>query len=514
MTATLSQRAADRRAGFARVLRAEWAKFRTVRGRVIALAAATVLIALTGIWAASGGESCGLIMPGAQAVARGCPVPPLGPGGEAVTDDFYFVHRWLPGDGSLTVRVTSLAGGTPSGNPGGQFTAGLQPWAKAGIIVVASLRPGSAYAALTVTGAHGVRMQDDYTGDAAGLPGGVSAAAPRWLRLTRSGRTITGYDSADGTHWIRVGTGRLPAAGAVRAGLFVASPDAVTAENSTPTLATAVFGQVRLSGAGQAAEWDGGQVGAAPYQLRTGRFRQAGAQFTVSGAGDIAPAVANAAGTGKAADKGLNGAFTGLIVVIVVGTMFMTSEYRRGLIRVTLAASPRRGQVLAAKALVSGLVTFAAVLPGVALVVLLGPRLIRGTGSYVFPAGLLAEASVVAGTAALFALATVLALALGAILRRSAGPVTAAVALIVLPFFFTGPLAVLPPGTADWLLRVTPAAGFAAEGMLARYPQVSSSYTAQYGYYPLPPWAGLAVLGAWTATALLAAAYLLSRRDA
>src|SRR5437868_7689890 len=130
MTATLNPLASDRRDGFARVLRAEWAKFRTVRGWVIALAAATLLTALTGIWAASGGESCGLIMPGAQAVASSCPVPPLGPGGEAVTDDFYFVHRWLPGDGSLTVRVISLAGGTPPDNPDGQFTAGLQPWAK------------------------------------------------------------------------------------------------------------------------------------------------------------------------------------------------------------------------------------------------------------------------------------------------------------------------------------------------------------------------------------------------
>ena len=33
---------------------------------------------------------------------------PLGPGGEAVTDSFYFVHRPLAGDGSITVRVTSL----------------------------------------------------------------------------------------------------------------------------------------------------------------------------------------------------------------------------------------------------------------------------------------------------------------------------------------------------------------------------------------------------------------------
>ena len=49
--------------------------------------------------------------------------------------------------------------------------------------------------------------------------------------------------------------------------------------------------------------------------------------------------------------------------------MFMTAEYRRGLIRVTLAASPRRGRVLAAKAVVIAAVAFAAGLVGAAVVV-------------------------------------------------------------------------------------------------------------------------------------------------
>ena len=46
--------------------------------------------------------------------------------------------------------------------------------------------------------------------------------------------------------------------------------------------------------------------------------------------------------------------FAGLIAVVVVAAMFITAEYRRGLIRITLAASPRRGRVLAAKAVVIG----------------------------------------------------------------------------------------------------------------------------------------------------------------
>jgi hypothetical protein len=370
MTATIAPESGPRsRDGFAPRLYAEWTKFRTVRGWVIAMVVAALLIAGFGIWASSGGQACGTMMPGGQIVAQRCPGPPLGPGREAVTDSFYFVRQPLRGDGSLTVRVTALVGGTSSDNPDGPFTAGLQPWAKAGIIVAASLRPGSAYAAMLVTGGHGVRMQDDYTGDAAGPGGAVSAASPRWLRLVRSGDMLNGYESADGTHWIRVGTARLAGLpSVVPAGLFVTSPDSVTAESSSPTLATAVFDHVVMSGAGPRGAWRGGPVGAAgaPSDTPGGRFRLADGQFTVSGAGDIAPAVANSSWSGKPADHALTGAFAGLIVVIVVGTMFMTAEYRRGLIRTTLAASPRRGQVLAAKAIVAGSAAFAAALPGAA----------------------------------------------------------------------------------------------------------------------------------------------------
>ncbi len=82
--------------------------------------------------------------------------------------------------------------------------------------------PGSAYAAMLVTGSHGVRMQYNYTGDLAGLPGQVSAAAPRWLRLVRAGDSITGYDSADGTHWTKVGVVTLAGLpSVVQVGLFV-----------------------------------------------------------------------------------------------------------------------------------------------------------------------------------------------------------------------------------------------------------------------------------------------------
>jgi len=194
--------------------------------------------------------------------------------------------------------------------------------------------------------------------------------------------------------------------------------------------------------------------------------------------------------------------------------MFITAEYRRGLIRTTLAATPRRGQVLAAKAIVTAAVTFAAGLAGSGAAILLGERMLRGSGRFIFPVGGLTEARVIAGSAALLAVAALLALALGVIWRNGAGPVTATIALMVVPFFFTGPMAVLRGTAADWLLRVTPAAGFAVQHVLPVYSQVANAYTPQYGYYPLPPWAGFAVLCAWAAAALALAAFLLRRRDA
>jgi hypothetical protein len=120
----------------------------------------------------------------------------------------------------------------------------------------------------------------------------------------------------------------------------------------------------------------------------------------------------------------------------------------------------------------------------------------------------------IVGTAALLGVAAVLALGIGAVLRRGAAAVAAVIAVIILPYFFAGPLAVLPAGAADWLLRVTPAAGFAIQQGYPRYPQLDAGYTPANGYFPLAPWAGFAVLAVWTALALALAGYVLHRRDA
>ena len=345
-------------------------------------------------------------------------------------------------------------------------------------------------------------MQYDYTQDLAGRGGLPSPAAPRWLRLTRSGDTVTGYDSADGTHWTQVGTAHLAGlAGPVQAGLFVASPAATITSQSfggqsaqdSPSQATAALDDVRLAGGTAGRAWAGQAIDLRNLAV-AGGFHQAGGTFTLTGSGNIAPAV-NAPGGGTGGPTGtieqhLVGAFAALIAVGVVAALFITAEYRRGLIRTTLAASPRRSRVLAAKALVIGAVSFAAGLAAAVLALLAGNHLARSEGIYLFHVTWLTELRVVAGTAALLAVSAVLALALGTILRRSAATVTVVIVAIVLPYIL-GVASVLPAGAADWLLRLSPAAAFAIQQSLPQYPQVTALYTPASGYFPLSPWAGL-----------------------
>jgi ABC-type transport system involved in multi-copper enzyme maturation permease subunit len=395
----------------------------------------------------------------------------------------------------------------------------VQPWSKAGLIIAASTRPGAAYAAIMVTGGHGVRFQDDYTGDTAGSPG----PAPRWLRLTRAGDTVTGYASADGRHWARVGQATLAGLpGQVPGGLFATSPaHTVTSQfaggtnsRSGPSLATAAFARIGLRGGWAPGAWTGAAVdpGGAPVR---GEWHQAGGTMLVTGAGDIAPAVFGP-GLGypsTSLEGTLTGAFVALIAVLVVAALFITGEYRRGLIKVTLAATPRRGRVLAAKAVVIAAAAGVAGLAGAVIAAVFGPALGRAAGLYVIPVSALTWARAVGGTAALLAVAAVLALAVGTLTRRGAVAVTTLILIVVLPYILAQ-ASLLPVAAGQWLLRVTPAAGFAIQQTLGQYAQVSSSYTPANGFFPLAPWAGFAVLCGWAALALVLAAVALRRRDA
>ncbi len=143
----------------------------------------------------------------------------------------------------------------------------------------------------------------------------------------------------------------------------------------------------------------------------------------------------------------------------------------------------------------------------------LGNHILRVNGNFVYPVSALTDLRVILGTGALVALAAVLALALGAVLRRGAGAVTAVIALIIVPYVLAFASA-LPAGASQWLMRVTPAAAFAVEQTLPQYHQVSYLYTPAEGFYPLAPGVGLAVLAAYALVALLVAGRLLRTRDA
>jgi hypothetical protein len=185
-----------------------------------------------------------------------------------------------------------------------------------------------------------------------------------------------------------------------------------------------------------------------------------------------------------------------VLAVSVLGVLAFSSEYSTGLIASTFAAVPRRRAVLAAKAAVLGAVTllagelvaFASFFESQAI--LAGHHL----GVSLSRPGV-AGAVLAGGT--LLCVCALLGLALGAIVRHTAGGIAATVGVIVLPAIS----ALLPSPWADRIGRFTlvDAAG-----------QVSALHPAPALF---PPALSLLILAAWPAAALTAAALLITRRD-
>src|SRR5207245_3232974 len=109
-------------------------------------------------------EACVATSGGQPTCHTGHPPIPIGPNGEPVTDQYYLVHQSLHGDGSITVRVTSLTGryhpqGTElvGANPLAGMVKRVQPWSKAGVIITTGTAQGASYAAVLLTRTHGPR---------------------------------------------------------------------------------------------------------------------------------------------------------------------------------------------------------------------------------------------------------------------------------------------------------------------------------------------------------------------
>jgi hypothetical protein len=168
---------------------------------------------------------------------------------------------------------------------------------------------------------------------------------------------------------------------------------------------------------------------------------------------------------------------------------------------------------------VIGATGFVAGLLGAILALAVGTPLLLRADPLQWPVSLLTEARMVVGTAALLAVAAVLALAIGTIVRRSAPAVAIVIVVIFVPYLLAfNVLRGGPGGPGGWELQVTPAAALSVQQAVPQFHQLITIYSLDNGYYPLAPWAGLAVECAWAAAALALAyyllRYLLRRRDA
>jgi hypothetical protein len=148
----------------------------------------------------------------------------------STSDEFHFAYMPWTGDGTITVRVDSLAL--------------ADQWSKAGVMFRETLAANSRMAMTLVSGSRGVDFEwRATTGGAAGPSGqyDVVTRAPYWVRLRRVGNVFTAFVSADGSTWRQHGT---PATIAMPATVQVGL--AVTSHNDGQ-IATAAFSSVAVT---------------------------------------------------------------------------------------------------------------------------------------------------------------------------------------------------------------------------------------------------------------------------
>lgn len=128
------------------------------------------------------------------------------------TDAFQFVRQGSAGDGQIVARMT-----------GEQNT---NYYAKAGIMYRVSTAANAAFVMLDVMPGGGVEfMARSSAGGAVAYLAGTTRPAPAWLRLVRSGSTVTASVSADGATWTTVGSTSITLGTTASVGLVVTSHD-------------------------------------------------------------------------------------------------------------------------------------------------------------------------------------------------------------------------------------------------------------------------------------------------
>jgi ABC-2 type transport system permease protein len=207
------------------------------------------------------------------------------------------------------------------------------------------------------------------------------------------------------------------------------------------------------------------------------------------------------------AKTSLTGIYLSQAIVAIVAVLVISSEYGSGMIRVTFTAMPRRTMVLAAKGTVLTGLVLAAGAVAVLGAALAGRLILPGhgfTAAHGYPQLSLGDGPVLraaVGSVLYLALVALLSLGVATAVRDSAVAIG-----IVLGLLYLMPIIATVVGSPGWhrhLQQIAPmTAGLAIQA------------TTGLSSLPLSPWAGLGVLAAWTAAALLAGWLVLRLRDA
>jgi len=226
------------------------------------------------------------------------------------------------------------------------------------------------------------------------------------------------------------------------------------------------------------------------------------------GTAAVAAAKCPAAGCGQDPAKiSLTGVDVGQAVVAVVAVLIISGEYSTGMIRTTLAAIPRRLTVLGAKAVVVTVLVLAAGIVAVLGSLLAGRLILPGhgfTAAHGFASLSLGDGPVLraaTGSVLYLALIALLSLGIATAVRDSAVAIGFVLGLLYL--FPIVAAAVSDKDLHRHLLQAAP--------MMAG---LDIQATTGLRSLPLSPWAGLGVLAAWAAGALVVGGLLLRFRDA
>jgi ABC-2 type transport system permease protein len=198
------------------------------------------------------------------------------------------------------------------------------------------------------------------------------------------------------------------------------------------------------------------------------------------------------------------GVYLSQIAVVALAVLAITGEYATGMIRTTFLATPGRGRVLAAKAVVLGSATLVVGVAASVASFLVGQPILAGNGFVATPLGDPAALRSVLGSGLYLAVLALFGLGAGAILRRPAGAVSAVLGLLfgplIVAMFLPGELQRLAldygPMTAGLAIQMTKPTGIIV------------------GTVPVAPWTGFAVFSAYTAVTMAAAFWLIGRGDA